>query len=97
LKEYLRPFGKTILACCSVSKRLFQRRPSYLCLLWRIDLPVASGNFLVSAKEISPINHESYSEIQLKKSSSNIVQHRQRSLCQAKKKIVGKIGEKFEK
>jgi len=33
----------------------------------------------------------------IKKSSSSIVQHWQQSLCQATKKVVRKIGEKFEK
>jgi len=82
----LHPFGRTISACSSVSKSSLQRRPSYLCLPWRIGPPVASGSYLVSAKEKSPISRGSRSGIQLtKKFSKKIMSFNIDSSCSARR------------
>lgn len=49
-KKNLRPFGRTISVCNSVSRNSPRTRPSCLCPPWRIDQPTVSGNFPASAK-----------------------------------------------
>jgi len=51
---------------------------------------VASGNFLVSAKKISPINHESYSEIQLENPVVILFNIDNDRFARLKKKVVEK-------